>query len=66
VRIAGAALDALSEEPPPAGHPLLGVKNYLITPHVAWATRAARVRLLQAAIESVETFLRGEPQNVVN
>jgi len=65
-RIAGAGLDVLSEEPPPAGHPLLGVKNCLITPHVAWATRAARERLLGTAIDNVEAFLRGEPQNVVS
>ena len=65
-RIAGAGLDVLSEEPPPAGHPLLGVKNCLITPHVAWATRAARGRLLDTAIENVEAFLRGDPQNVVS
>jgi glycerate dehydrogenase len=65
-RLAGAGLDVLSVEPPPADHPLLRARNCLITPHHAWATRAARVRLLQTAVENVRAFLAGRPQNVVN
>ena len=65
-RLAGAALDVLSAEPPPADHPLLTAKNCLITPHNAWATRAARARLLDTAIANVRTFLAGTPQHVVN
>jgi glycerate dehydrogenase len=65
-RIAGAAVDVLSAEPPPADNPLLTAKNCLITPHLAWATRAARSRLMQVAIENVHAFLDGKPQNVVN
>jgi glycerate dehydrogenase len=65
-RIAGAALDVLSVEPPPADNPLLSARNCLITPHMAWATRAARSRLMHIAIENVRAFLRGQPQNVVN
>jgi glycerate dehydrogenase len=65
-RIGGAALDVLSVEPPDAGNPLLSAKNCLITPHIAWATRAARSRLMQAAISNIRAFLKGEPQNVVN
>lgn len=65
-KIAGAALDVLSVEPPPADHPLLTAKNCLITPHLAWATRAARARLMQTAIANVAAFLAGTPQNVVN
>ncbi len=65
-RIAGAGLDVLTVEPPPAGNPLLGAKNCIITPHVAWATRAARARLMVIAVENVRAFLEGRPQNVVN
>jgi glycerate dehydrogenase len=65
-RIAGAALDVLSVEPPPADNPLLTARNCLITPHLAWATRAARSRLMQIAVENLRAFLQGKPQNVVN
>ncbi len=65
-RLAGAALDVLSAEPPPADHPLLTAKNCLITPHNAWATRAARARLLDTAVANVRAFLDGKPQHVVN
>ena len=65
-KIAGAAVDVLSVEPPPANNPLLTAKNCLITPHLAWATRAARARLMQIAVANVAAFLAGAPQNVVN
>ncbi len=65
-RIAGAGLDVLSIEPPPERNPLLHARNCLITPHIAWATRAARARLMQAAVANVRAFLAGQPQNVVN
>jgi len=65
-RIAGAGLDVLSVEPPPADNPLLTAKNCVITPHLAWATRAARSRLMQIAVENIRAFLNGQPQNVVN
>ena len=64
-RIAGAALDVLSKEPPPADNPLLTARNCIITPHLAWATRAARSRLMKVAVENVRAFLQGKPQNVV-
>lgn len=64
--IAGAALDVLSVEPPPADHPLIGVPHCLITPHQAWGSRSARVRLLKTAAENVAAFLEGKPVNVVN
>jgi glycerate dehydrogenase len=64
--LAGAALDVLSSEPPPATHPLLHAKNCLITPHVAWATLEARRRMTAITAENVAAFLRGRPQNVVN
>lgn len=65
-KIAGAALDVLSVEPPPADNPLLSAKNCLVTPHIAWATRAARSRLMQIAVANVRAFLAGQLQNVVN
>ncbi len=64
-QIAGAGLDVLSKEPPPASNPLLTAKNCLITPHIAWATRAARQRLMDIAVANVRAFLDGRPQNVV-
>ena len=65
-RIAGAGLDVLGVEPPPPNNPLFHARNCFITPHMAWATRAARSRLLDIAVRNVRSFLQGEPQNVVN
>ncbi|HLJ16805.1 MAG TPA: D-2-hydroxyacid dehydrogenase [Bryobacteraceae bacterium] len=65
-KLAGAALDVLSLEPPPPGNPLFGAKNCIITPHIAWATKEARVHLIAIAAENLEAFLRGTPQNTVN
>ncbi len=65
-QIAGAGIDVLSAEPPPSDHPLLTAPNCYITPHIAWATRAARERLLDVAVANVKAFLAGTPQNVVN
>lgn len=65
-RIAGAGLDVLAVEPPGPDNPLLKAKNCIITPHIAWATRAARQRLMDAATANVRAFLAGTPQNVVN
>lgn len=64
--IAGAGLDVLSQEPPPAGNPLLKAKNCSITPHFAWASTAARARLLTEVVENIKAFQRGERRNVVN
>lgn len=63
--IAGAGLDVLSSEPPNTNNPLLAAKNCIITPHIAWATFAARQRLLQTAVENVRAFIEGNPKNVV-
>jgi glycerate dehydrogenase len=65
-QIAGAGLDVLDVEPPAADNPLYSAKNCYITPHIAWATRASRQRLLDAAVENVAAYLRSSPQNVVS
>jgi glycerate dehydrogenase len=62
--IAGAGLDVLSVEPPRQDNPLLGARNVCITPHLAWATVAARRRLLATAVSNVRAFLAGRPTNV--
>lgn len=64
--IAAAAVDVLSTEPPQANNPLLSARNIYFTPHIGWATKEARVRLLQIAEENLEAFVNGCPQNVVN
>ncbi len=64
--IAGAGLDVLSVEPPSKENPLLTAKNCLITPHISWATKEARARLMDIAVENLKEFLSGNPVNVVN
>ncbi|MHB1418617.1 MAG: D-2-hydroxyacid dehydrogenase [Bacillota bacterium] len=64
-RIAGAGLDVLSVEPPSITHPLMTAKNCLITPHIAWASKEARTRLMSIAIENLQAFLDCQPVNVV-
>ena len=65
-RLAGAAVDVLSSEPPAPDNPLLRAKHCIVTPHIAWATKEARARLLNTAIGNVRAFLDGHPVNVVN
>ncbi|MBI1183158.1 D-2-hydroxyacid dehydrogenase [bacterium] len=64
--IAAAGLDVLSSEPPAMDNPLLSAKNCIITPHMAWASKEARQRLMHILVENTRAFLMGEPQNVVN
>jgi len=65
-RLAGAAVDVLSVEPPPPDNPLLSARNCIVTPHIAWATKEARTRLLDTAVANLQAFLQGHPVNVVN
>lgn len=65
-QIAGAALDVLSVEPPAPSNPLLSARNCLITPHIAWASRESRARLIARAVENLRAFIEGSPVNVVN
>lgn len=65
-RLKAYCADVLSEEPPGAECPLLHQENAFITPHIAWATKEARGRLVDVAINNVKAFVEGRPQNVVN
>ncbi len=65
-RLAGLGVDVLSSEPPSADNPLLTAPHCVITPHIAWATLAARQRLLETVVANVSAFQAGTPQNVVN
>lgn len=64
--LAGAGVDVLCSEPPEPDHPLLSAPRCVVTPHCAWATREARHRLMRIAVDNLDAFLRGSPQNVVN
>ncbi len=65
-KIAGAALDVIKAEPMEKDSKLIGVKNLIVTPHIAWAPISARTRLVNIASENLEAFINGKAQNVVN
>tara|TARA_R110002050_G_scaffold83889_8_gene179292 strand:+ start:327 stop:1289 length:963 start_codon:yes stop_codon:yes gene_type:complete len=65
-KVSCAAVDVVSEEPIKADNPLLKAKNCIITPHIAWAPKEARTRLMHVTVENLEAFLKGNPINVVN
>ena len=65
-KIATAGIDVAQKEPIPADSPLLSAKNCYITPHIAWAPRETRNRLLGIVVENLQAFLKGEKLNVVN
>jgi glycerate dehydrogenase len=68
-RIAGAALDVISQEPPPADHPIIQdaskLENLIVTPHTAWSARESRERLLAEVEANIAGFLAGAPRNLV-
>jgi glycerate dehydrogenase len=64
--IAGAGIDVLSVEPPSKDNPLFSAKNCIITPHIGWATKEARERLMNIAVNNLAAFINGSPVNVVN
>lgn len=64
--IAGAGIDVLSMEPPHKNNPLFKARNCIITPHIAWATKEARTRLMKMAVDNLSAFINGEPVNVVS
>jgi glycerate dehydrogenase len=65
-KVAGAAVDVVSHEPISKDNPLLKAKNCIITPHIAWASKESRTRLMNTAVENLGAFLKGEPVNVVS
>ncbi len=65
-RLSGAGLDVLEFEPPRTESPLFSAKNCHVTPHIAWATHAARQRLMRVAVQNVENFVNGKATNIVN
>ena len=65
-KIAGAALDVLSTEPPEKNNPLVGLSNCIVTPHNAWISKEARQRIMNISLENIKAFLKGKPQNIVN
>jgi len=64
--LAGAAVDVLSSEPPSPDNPLLHTKACIVTPHIAWATKEARTRLIETVVANLRAFLEGRPVNVVD
>ena len=65
-KVRAAGLDVLSQEPPDADNPLLTAPNCFITPHIAWAARESRQRLMDTAVDNLRQFLNGTPVHVVN
>ena len=65
-KVLAAGLDVVSTEPIRPDNPLLGAKNCLITPHISWAPRESRQRIMDASVENLRAFLAGKPVNVVN
>lgn len=64
--IGGAGMDVLSVEPPPKDNPLFKAKNCIITPHIAWATKEARARLMDVTVANLASYINGNPVNIVN
>ncbi len=64
--IAGAGLDVLTEEPANPTCPLLTARNCYMTPHIAWASGAARTRLMETTVSNVKAFMQSKPQNIIN
>jgi lactate dehydrogenase-like 2-hydroxyacid dehydrogenase len=65
-RLGERSIGELSSEPPVPDNPLLSAPNCIVTPHIAWATREARTRLMNVAADNLAAFLKGKAQNVVN
>jgi glycerate dehydrogenase len=65
-KVYSAGLDVVSTEPIKGDNPLLKAKNCIITPHISWASRESRQRLMDIAVNNLEQFMKGTPENVVN
>ncbi len=64
--IAGAAADVMETEPPAWSEPLLSLDNFIMTPHIAWASYESRTRLLHEVVQNIDSFIKGTPRNVVS
>ena len=65
-KVGGAGLDVVSTEPIREDNPLLKAKNCIITPHISWASKESRQRIMDCTVSNVKAFLQGKPDNVVN
>jgi glycerate dehydrogenase len=65
-KVAGAAVDVVSTEPIKMDNPLMTAKNCIITPHISWAPKESRERLMNIAVDNLKQFIAGNPVNVVN
>ena len=65
-KVAAAGLDVVSTEPIKGDNPLLGAKNCLITPHISWAPKEARERIMDVSVNNLKSYLDGAPINLVN
>ena len=64
-KVAGAAVDVMSSEPPKMNNPLMSAKNCIITPHIAWASKESRERLMEIAVDNLLKFINKTPINIV-
>ena len=65
-KVYAAGLDVVSTEPIKGDNPLLAAKNCIITPHISWAPKESRQRLMNIAVDNLDAFIKGAPKNVVN
>jgi glycerate dehydrogenase len=65
-KVFAAGLDVVSSEPIKSGNPLLKAKNCIITPHISWAPKESRARLMDIAVNNLKSFTEGKPVNIVN
>ena len=65
-KVYAAAVDVVSTEPIKMDNPLIDAKNCIITPHIAWAPKESRQRLMEIAVHNLKAFIEGKPVNVVN
>ena len=66
IQVAAAGLDVVSTEPIRGDNPLLTAKNCILTPHISWAPRESRQRIMDCTVDNVRAYLQGAPINVVN